>query len=363
MATYDSFISGQEKLAEDPNLIGLDTTPTDSITDSFLASYQKGNPVKPQKSFNSFSSEESRPTYHLMEKIYFFPFNQQTCEHRIDAGLVASDIDFTVSILNLKTTTNAVVSNITAINGAGTSLDNPSTPFEVLPLRQLDLTLTISEAGPAIQETEYRFTIDGVLYILYVTAERLKQLDPVFQPNWGDPVRLSYSFETVIFRNKVFKEQRRPLYNDVNRAQEASFLVHEGDFEKAHNILKRSHDKLFFVPIFSEVLTPSTSPLQGSGIIDLQDDISHFWNLKNLTTVILLQSTRDNTLNEYLTIDSLDEGLNRIVLDSPISKAFVTPETFIMPIFVGRIDQFEPVYETDKVVRFSLSFYEVRLGE
>lgn len=301
------------------------------------------------------------PAQQVLERIYFYPIND-SFEHILQYGLITGEEVQEFTIWNAFTSAAKLISNITEIETTGSGHNVPTLPVTLNGMNKKNYNMTVFELGPPIQDSDYIFTVGAEVFLLQVLGERLQELNSIFEPNWKDPVKFSYDFYTVIFRNKVFKEQRRPLYNNVLRAQEASFLVNEADFERAHNILKRAHTDVFFVPIFHELLTP-TNPLQGSGFINATEDIEDYYNLMNFTDTLLIKSRIDTTLNEYAEIDSFNIGLNRIILASPIVNNYVLSQTVVIPVFKGRLAGFKPRYHTGKVITFSLQFSEPRRGE
>ena len=365
MAAHVGFLPLDSTIIEDPLFNQDDTIDPDFFTEiqtEFrLTDHTDVFPVPSQTPHLGLIQRDTTPRTQILDRIYFFPTDPVTFEHLLQFGLITGDEVQQFKIWNAFVSLGKFLSNINSANPTGTEIDTPTPPVFFNGMAEKTYNATVYELGPPDQDTDYFFTVGSDIFRLDILGQRLQELDSIFEPNWKDPVKFSFDFYTVIFRNHVFKEQRRPLYNNVLRAQEASFLVNEADFERAHNILKRSHGEVFFVPIFNEILTP-TNTLQGSGFINPTEDIEDYYNLMNFTDTLLIKSRIDTTLNEYASIDSLNVGLNRIILESPIVNAYVNSQTVIIPILLGRLEGFKPRYYTDKVAAFSLQFSEIRKG-
>ncbi len=366
MTSHTGFFPLDSALIEDP-LFDQDDTLDSAIFDELESEFLLGDhtdviPEAPQNNHEGLIQRDTTPAAQILDRIYFFPTDPTSFEHFLQYGLITGEEVQQFKIWNAFIDQMKFLSNLTSIAPIGTEHNVPELPVSFNGMQERTYNMTVLELGPPTQDTDYFFTVGAVVFRLDVLGQRLQELDSIFEPNWKDPVKSSWDFYTVIFRNNVFKEQRRPLYNNVLRAQEASFLVNEADFERAHNILKRAHGELFFVPIFHEVLTP-TNTLQGSGFINTTEDIEDYYNLINFADTLLIKSRTDTTLNEYASIDSFDVGLNRIILASPIVNDYVTSETVIIPVFLGRLAGFKPQYVTGKVANFALQFSEPRRGD
>lgn len=366
MADHDIVLPTDVALVEGPTF-GLDDTLDSSIfseleSEFILADHEDVATSMPQLDHEALLQADTTPRAQILDRIYFFPTDPDTFEHFLQYGLVTGDEVQQFRIWNAFVDEMKFISAITSVAPSGTEHDVPDVPVPINGMTEKTYNMTVLEIGPPTQDTDYFFTVGSVVFRLDVFAQRLQELDSIFDPNWKNPVKFSYEFYTVIFRNNVFKEQRRPLYNLAVRAQEASFLVNEADFERAHNVLKRSHGELFFVPIFHELLIPTNS-LQGSSFINTSEEIEDYYNLMNFADTLLIKSKFDNTLNEYVSIVSFDTVLNRITLASPIVNNYVTSETIVIPVLLGRLAGFKPRYVTDKVLEFSLQFSEPRRGE
>jgi len=330
-------------------------------TEQVVGNHITVEPIPPLNTHEGILDVTTTAPAQLLDRIYFFPIDINL-EHRIDLGIITSNVVTPFQIWNAFRGPSQSITLITSTNPTGTSLQVPVVPWSLNGFEKEEYTATVLLVGPPNQDTSYFFTIAGNIFELQINAERFVALDTVFNPNWKVPTKFSFEFQTVIFRNRVTKEQRRPLYEDPKLIQGAAFLVDVNLFEDAHNILKRAHDKAFFIPFYHEVLKPLNNPLQGETIIDIEEDINFYWNLRNNASFMQIQSVFDPTLNELVSIDSLNLIANQINLVSPIASVFVTKQTIIMPVYPARITSFKPNYKTDKVAEFTLNMEKIRSG-
>jgi len=291
--------------------------------------------------------------------IFFFPVDSD-CLHKINAGVISTDVQFVLRFWNSSPDTARSLDTITFIDPTSLLLDNATLPIDLTAGSDLFLNLTIQGEGPPTTDTTIQFIIDGELFILSVFAQRLQPLQPYFEPNWNSPVKLSYAFQTVLDRSKTWFERRRPLFNNVKRSQECSFLFNADDAQQVSNDLRRFHESFLAVPIYPEALEVANTPIVGALTLTFNVAISGYYNLVNLSTILLMKSTKDPNINETFSIVAVDEILNTLTLNSPVPPGFVDGETFIFPIFIGVIDKFAPQYITDDLIEFTLKFDEIR---
>lgn len=365
MPTYDGVVVDQFALTNDPRLTIDDSISVETIealeAEFILGDFNQVIPEPPSITLDGLFQPDTTPTAQLLDRIYFYPTDPTTFEHFLEFGLITGDEVQQFSVWNAYISQGKLLT-WSAVNEEGSSIDTVSPTF-FNGLQYKTFNATVYELGPPVQDTDYIFVIAGKTFNLDILGERLQELDAIFNPNWATPPKVGLEFQTVLSRSNSFHEQRRPLFDNVLREMQASFLVEGEEFEQAHNVLKRAHEKLFFVPVFVEILKPTNATLQGASVLTFEESIEDYYHLRNLTSILIIQSKIDNTLNEYLSIDSFDIGANTITLDSPIVNEYITEQTILLPVMVALIKpdaKFQ--YVTDKVLQFTLNFRETRRG-
>ncbi len=368
MASHDSLIVDQFALIDNPLIPENIPEISDAVFEGFreeqIQTDHTFTPViPPMNSHEGFIDISSTPAAQLLDRIYFFPIDANL-EHRFDLGLITSDVESFFQIWNAYRAGSKGVTLITSSNPSGTILNTPATPFSLNGYEEDEYSVTVTKIGVPNQETSYFFTIDGHIFELEITAERLQELDKALEPNWKRPTSFEFEYETVIWRNKRTNEQRRPFFIEPKRRQTVFFTFNEDDFENAHNVLKRSHAQTFFIPVFHEVMIPTNPTLNGETIIDIEENITNYWNLRQYTNRIQIQDVYDPTNTEILAISSLNLGNNQIIVTSPITGTYKTDKnnTMVFPVMIANILSFKPQYVNDKVVEFELIFEELRKG-
>lgn len=365
MPTYDGIVVEQFALTNDPRLSAdesISAETLEALTSEFLlGDFTEVIPEPPSIALDGLVQRDTTPAAQVLDRIYFYPIDPTTFEHFLEYGLITGDETQQFSIWNAYISQGKILT-WSVVDAEGSEIDTIDPTF-FSGMEYKTFNATLFEIGPPIQETTYTFLIAGKSFDLDLTGERLQELDSIFNPNWATPPKVGIEFQTVISRSNSFHEQRRPLFDNLLREMQASFLVEGEEFEQAHNVLKRAHEKLFFVPVFVEILKPTNATLQGASVLTFEESIADYYHLRNLTAILLIQSKFDNTLNEYLSIDSFDIGANTITLASPIVNEYITEQTIISPVMVALIKpdaKFQ--YVTDKVLQFNLNFRETRRG-
>lgn len=287
----------------------------------------------------------------LFERIYFFP-------REIDAGFITEDVAHTILIWNAYYSKEVQITDIQKIAVEGTLLIHPATPITIPKEHNEEHTLNILKDGPPFQQTTYIYTIDGQQFTLTITGRRIEPF--LFEPDWSAAVKVSFNFLTALTKSKGYTEQRRPMFETPKRELTAQFWFDAIDLQKSHIELRRYHDKILGVPIFTEPLTAVTSPLQGETVVEIGEEIDERWNLHKLTEFILIKDLDDRENHEVKAISSMSTATREITFETAIIESYSRPVLY--PLFIGIVTDFKPMYETDDIAKFSLKFEELKLS-
>ncbi len=181
-------------------------------------------------------------------------------------------------------------------------------------------------------------------------------LDWKYLPNWKFPIRTSYNFITPISLTRRNHEQRKALWDKPIR--EINFVVTENIiFQYIWHHLQYIRDKSAIIPIYTEPCRPSgDGSLIGLNVIPIINDMTYYYNLKNLAThVCLIDFSR--VLDAELYELSGSVGGN-ITLASNITGNFQASATVIFPVFTGYLLKVTKNDITDTYTKYNLEFTE-----
>jgi len=274
----------------------------------------------------------------------------------IDAGFITEASDYDVIIWNGWLGRSVQFTSMAVTNESGTSMDYPTLPKAIAPSGAEDLTLTVEETGPAIQDTIWTPTVDGAEYDIGVTGIRVLGLRPM--PNWAKDVQIKYGFETVLNQTERFAEQRRPLTDEPQLSCSVTFLVYGDEGKRFFYELSYAHDKLFGVPVYNEMVIPTTIPQGGTTIDVPAEAIDYFYYLNNLAEyVAIIDHTTGTT--ELKLIDSVNKDpTNTIVTVEDISNTFNTNRTRLYPLFIGLVQRVKFNEHTEEHDTVTVDFLE-----
>jgi len=285
----------------------------------------------------------------LFFRIWFEPFE-------IDAGFIVEDVDYTIKVWNAYFDVTKQLTAITEDSPEGTTLTHDPLPITIAKFDDITMTLTVLQEGPPVQSTTYTFTIDGTDYETEITGIRVNPF--AYEPDYSQGIRIQMKFETVIERNKYFKEQRRPLRDDALWNVGLKSWVKGLDTQKLKQQIAYGHDKIFGVPIYSEHCYPDQD-MNNQTIIQCSNDLSKHWFLNNQAVyVILIQ--HDILLAEIKEISSV--GTNSITLARAVSETFEWQKTVVYPIVLSTIENVSFDMETDNLMNFTIDFTEYKSG-
>lgn len=326
------------------------STPELNIHSFLLAEISKQSPVDTSKTLSAILPTGAFTDEVILGKTYFTP-------RLIESGFITEDSEHSILIWN-SAQTSKEISSIAGESITGTELVHDSTPININSESDVTHTLSVLKEGPPFQSSEYTYTIDGLFFVLLVTGQRIEPF--LFDPDWSQSYKCSYSFNTVLSRTKKFVEQRRPLLESARREIECGFWEQGLVMQRVHNELKRFNSIAIGVPIFQEILELTSNP-QDELTATFRQDLSPFFNLNNSTTFLLIKDLQNIDNHEVKEISSIDLENNEITFTNTVKNSYTPSQCIVYPIFIGQTESFQPEYLTDQHAKFTLKFIELKL--
>lgn len=232
----------------------------------------------------------------------------------IDAGLIVSDVEYTVEFFNAWLTRDITFTGLTVgvPTGLSIALD---LPYTLRKMTGREVTITFLEQGPPIQDTEIVFENDANDMTLVVLGRRLVDFYPM--PSWGDGFEFTMSYATVVTRLGRQKEQRRPLTNYPMWQIANSFWDTGQTGRDISAMFKTGINRIVSLPVF-------TAGVDVLGVIDantikVRDISKNWWFLRQAQMVTLI----DNRAKErqILSIAAIDVATGVITLAEELKLA------------------------------------------
>lgn len=321
--------------------------------------------------------QEPMPPYlgylHLAERIESTKFMQPAQEHGlwmfrygedmlfnriwvepllISAGFITEETIHEIEIWNAYLDRDVLWTSVVVIRQPGTDFDYPTLPFEITKTADIVRDITVFKDGPPLQDTYYQMTIDGVLFVIYISGIRIVPLEP--EPNWESGIKNEYEFQTVMFNTEYFREQRRALQDKSNRKIGFTFNLDELENHRFFNRISYGHDKIFGVPIFSEKMYP-TLATQGTSVITTSNSNEFLWNMQNRTQFVILANHTDRVLEIKEILNFTDYQIN---LKSVIVESFDLTKTVVYPCLFGTVSAVKYNEKTTHVQTADVEFKE-----
>jgi len=326
-----------------------DVAPTNVTIDGTIGTLTKLIHAQFKTEYDGYTDKNGESSgFVIFNKIYVFPTS-------IDFGFITEELQEKITIWNSGTTNaaNATVSAIQKINDNGLGLDNDTPPFNLRPQCAIENTVTAFLVGPAVQNTTYIYTINGVDYVVTVVGKRIVAFP--FEPNWQPGVELTLKFQTILSKNKRFIEQRRALYDNPVFEQRADFLCAEEAQQIFKQVIRNINNRVLAVPVYDEAIIP-TQDLQGLQTISVQDISEELYLNDFAQFVILMRKEKTDITTEIKEIQSLTA--NTITFENAVVEEFNEDETIIYPAIIStmRLDETQVTAET---LNTTITFREV----
>lgn len=288
----------------------------------------------------------------LFERIWFSPTD-------VDAGFITEATAYDIVIWNAYQTKDVVMTSVTVSNPTGTSLSYPTVPFTIRATGELLMSMAITALGPALQDTYYRFQIDGVIYSIY--AYGIRAIGVWAAPEWGNGVNTAYAFQTVMFSTERFLEQRRPLMDRPMRTLSARYLLESMQAQRFFVSACYGHDKVFGVPIYNEMMgVQAISTLSPTVTLRSTTPTTNLYSLNTYATHCAIVD-HANAMVEVKEISSKATG--SITFANNVTKTFNANTTAIYPIFFGMLRSVRFNSETDSIDSVDVDFTEYSNGQ
>ena len=171
--------------------------------------------------------------------------------------------------------------------------------------------------------------------------------------NYQEPV-MRYNFNTIVYRNRRFYEQRRPLLPQPVRKESVEFLEERLAQQKLFHDLRKSSLAVLAVPVFPELIRP-TADLQGLTTLPVKEDLDEFWNTQIAEVVWLKSITQD--LSELKRVSAVNS--DSIEVTAAVVADFTIKDTLIYPCFVGILASKTVTGETSRIFTVKAEFKEV----
>lgn len=280
----------------------------------------------------------------IFEKLYVFP-------EAIDCGFIANDAEYKILLWNSSHLETVDITNIDIVNEYGLSFEEDNLTLQ----RNSDIqhTITVLKDGPALQDSKIEYTTSLGLFVVDITGKRI--LAWIYRPKRGG-IKFRYQFQTVIWRNEYFSEQRRPIYPVPLREISGEFFERGDDQQRFIHDLRLLTLRILAVPIWIEAFRPNEDLLNAT-TINTDDSLNERWNLWNNCDFVLIRNRSSLEPYEIKNIVSVSE--NSIAISSPIAKDFAAGDTLIYPCFVGVIKSKSPSMHGKEMVGATVEFSEV----
>lgn len=284
------------------------------------------------------------------------PSTHYGTEH--DVGFITEEQTLTILIWNAYLSESKSLTDVTITSGTGVTLTYPSTPEIMTPGSTIQNTLVISETGPAVQDTDFDFTVGGLVRTANLTGLRVVAVLP--NPNWRSGIRFKNQYHTVMFQTPRFHEQRRVMLDLPQRSSELDYLLTGTAMHRFLYNLSYAHDKILGVPIYQEIMRPTSTGLPaGSDTITLSDSTTSKWELNNNCDYVVIID-HENAMSEIKEIDSITA--NTIVCTQNISATFDESTSRVYPIYFATLNSVGSSQQSDGVETIQVSFSEFKHG-
>ena len=279
-------------------------------------------------------------------KIHIYP-------KEIIKNIIVETTTYDITIWNADYENLAVITDIQKENEVGITLDHSALPIDLMRGDAKIHILTILKQGPAIQDTTITYTINTKIYIVSIYGKRVI----IFPYEPVGNLKIKYRFQTIITQNERFTEQRRALLPIMLRNIAADFIFREVKAEKFVNDIRFLSTKIVAVPVYSEPFF-STNSLKGQIIINTNTDLLNYYNLRNLCSMVLIKRISDDEA-EIKEIEEVQQDF--VEVKTPVVEEFIQGDTVIYPVIIAILDSKSIQLATNRIVRSSLSFKEVRI--
>ena len=198
----------------------------------------------------------------IYSQIFIIPYN-------IDAGNVSQNTVYRAVLWNATEQTQTL-NSITEVGTQGILLrGNPS--GDVVPNGYFDYDVEVTTSGPSIIDANYSFNFDNFSSELTVVGSRVVLFG--FDINWVSPPKEVFSHYTDVRISYDGTEFRHNLTDNARMQLQYYYTLNDVDRMKLDGLLYSWADKVFLVPIYSQI-TYTIDPIvsgQNSARITLEN--------------------------------------------------------------------------------------------
>lgn len=261
----------------------------------------------------------------------------------LDIGNVLTSLSRPITVWNAFLESKAV-SSFTASTTEGFGVIEPKlTPYTLNALEEIEYSVSVSETGPPSFNDSVSWVIDGTIYKVLVTGNRVVLWG--FEPNWKTGVVETLSWKTSVVESYDGTEQRRQLRINPRRKTEYSSVLSGDSVTMMNSLLFGWQSRLFALPIWTDETKLSLASNVGDTVLSLST-LNKSFSENNIG--VLFNSMRDFEVFEIRS--KTDNGLELV---EPLEREWQVG-TRVLPIDLARTNQLQPFqYQTSNVLEIS----------
>jgi len=271
-------------------------------------------------------------------------------------GFFTEDTYVDMRIWNAKYS-DIILSNMAVTNPEGTSFDPWTYPVGMGQDTHDEYIITIYVDGPPSLDTLYTLTIDGETFTTYISGVRIL---PFLLPiNWDNGFRLSLEHDTIIQKNDVLREQRRPLLNRMMK--KINVKINLETVEKQDIFIhwaEKTQERILAMPMYQEAMFVTSDIAIGQTVITVLEDIEYFKFLNTANYILIVD--HEANAGEIKNISSINTGTKTITLSNGMISGFNWESTAIYTVTFVTTGTIDYDLKNDTVSSVSIQFAEYR---
>ena len=270
-------------------------------------------------------------------------------EESYDLGFIVSDITKNITLWNAYTKTSKTLQSIYLHGNDNFTLDFYNTPLIFLPGATLTKQFTVTREGMLPQYTiiQYSFTFETLQSIIIgVRAESM-----YFHCNTKN-IDFELKFKTAEFKNERSISRRRSLLDYPEYVLTITYIESKENLSELYYKLQAAKARPILVPLYFAAETVKTDPA-GGNTLELTENVEiNFFMLNNSFVTIP---------GEAVTKQIVSVSGNTITCNSLFSNIAIGTKVF--PAFLGIIDKFSLIAQTNQTSIFSITYKTIAIDE
>jgi hypothetical protein len=245
------------------------------------------------------------------------------------------------------------INNIVIEGNAGITIDSPPTPYYFTPETNKIWALKILADGSANQNSSIRVIWDtGQVNEITIIGSRII---PFPYEVTHSRYNIEHQFQTVLFNNEFFSEQRRPLTRLIKRVTNCEFLFELYQGQHFINKIRKLVNSVLGVGFYTEPMHQIAANLQGLSNISIEETITYYWNMSQAKYIIAI-----NISLNYAEIKEITSySASSIISDFAFVKSFPKADSVIFPAMLCIMEDRDVEAITDKVAKATIKFKEI----